>query len=297
MMLSGAGTERRLKTFVVEFDGGGPPRGRGAGVEWDIRPTGLDGVSSVSRRGAGAGACELVLDQRAGRFCMAHTAAADGEAGDAVSLLARTTGLGRSWVCPAVLGRMAGAGGASAARGTIRLSREDAAGRAEADVRCDGTVTHVDGASVGAHLQIAGEVRDAYAQMCKSAERFRLGAVDTPDGPRFDTRPIDMAPSREIPSVPEFIDSVLDGSPPLLMSGAKIHVEGDQYCSPTVDLESGASMGIDVAPRLISVGLHHGSTASGVLRLLACLQLQHDHALTCEQVTAGVCGAWAHAPS
>lgn len=221
---------------------------------------------------------------------MAHTAAADGEAGDAVSLLARTTGLGRSWVCPSVLGRLAGAGHSAGSCGTVRLSREDAAGRAEADVSCDGTVAHAGGVSAGAHLRIAGEVRDAYAQMCENAEMFRLGAADTPDGPRFDLRPIDMVPSREIRSVPGFIDGVLDGSPPLLMSGSRIH-EGNQYCSPTVDLESGVSLGIDVAPGLISVGLHRGSPAGGVLRLLACLQLRHDRALTCEQVTAGACCA------
>lgn len=184
MMLRGAGTARRLKTFIVNLDGPALRR-RGGGAEWDVRPTGLDGVTSVSRRGAGS--CELVLDRRRGRFCVAHTASADGEAGEAVSLLARTTRLSRAWVCPSVLGRLAGAAGnGDAARGSVRVSREDRGGAADADVRCDGAVVHAGGESLGAHLRIAGEVRDAYARMCENAERFRLGPVDTPDGQRID---------------------------------------------------------------------------------------------------------------
>ena len=291
MMLDGTGTERRLKTFIVDLDGDGPPRGRG-GVEWDVLPAGIAGVSYVSRRGAGAGACELVLDRRRGRFCMAHTSAADGNAGDTVSLLARTTGLGRAWVCPAVLGMLAGAAGnGTASGGTIRMSRGDSAGHAEADVRCDGVVMHAGGGSVGAHLEIAGEVRDAYARMCENAERFRLGAMDTPDGRRIGLRPIDMAFSRKIEDVSGLIDRVFDGKPPLMMRGNKIHIAGDQYHVPTANMEEMHHMGIDVTPRFLSVGIQHGCSAGGVLRLLAHLQLHHDRALTCEQVTAGVCGA------
>lgn len=291
LMLDGARTERRLKTFIVELDGACRPRGRD-GVEWEVCPTGLDGVSSVSRRGAGAPACELVLDQRQGRFCMAHTAAADGEACDTVSLLARATGMSRAWVCPEVLERLAGEkGNGATVPGSVHVKREDAMGHSEAVVSCNGEITHAHGGSVGAHLQIAREVREAYALMCENAERLRLGAADTPDGPQIDLQTIDMTFSQEIDDVSGLIDKMFDGKPPLMMRGNKIHVEGDQYHVPAANMEEMHYMGIDISPRFLSVGLHHGCPASGVLRLLACLQLHYDRMLTCNQVTAGVCGA------
>lgn len=117
MVPGGGGTGRRLEAFMVDLDGPALPRG---GAEWDVRATGLDGASHAPRRGAGAGACELP-DRRRGRPCMAHTAAPDGDAGETVSLLARVTGLSRSWICPSVLGCLAGAAGNGAA---ARLSRE-----------------------------------------------------------------------------------------------------------------------------------------------------------------------------
>jgi len=287
MLLGGSGTTRRLKTFIVDLDGAALSRGSG-GAEWDVSATGLDGVSSVSRRGAGAGACELVLDRRRGRFCMAHTAAPDAEAGETVSLLARTTRLSRAWICPAALGGLAGAAGVGAA---ARLSREGRSGSSDADVRCDGAVMHAGGGSLRAHLQIAGEVRDVYARMCENAERYRLGPVDMPDGQRIDLRPIDMKFSRDVADVSGLIDRVFDGKPPLMMRGNKMHVKGDQYHVPTANMTEMQYMGIDISPRLLSVGIQHGNPASGVLRLLAYMQLHHDHALACEQVTEGVCCA------
>lgn len=295
MMLDGAGTPRRLKTFVAELDGQeNPVSGRG-GIWWDSRPAGTDGVSIVTcHDSAGAlPACEMVLDRRPGRFCLVHTAEEDAVAGSVVSALARTTRLNRAWVCPSVMEGIAGGRGGHGRNGswTARMRQEDGDGHAVADVRCDGTLAHAGGESVSAHLRMAGNVLAASARMCTNAERFRIGASDTPAGTRFDLTPIEIRLSRSIDDVPKFVHSVLDGEPPLLMMGKAVTVEGGQYSVPTMDIECSHHMGMDISPDLVRVGLHHGCSGSGVLRLLACLQLSHDPALRCEQVTSGVCGA------
>jgi len=230
----------------------------------------------------------MLLDRRSGRFCLVHTADDDDIANVAVSLLARTTQLNRAWVCPGALGELAATGreNGDAARGTVRMLREDGGGHAESDVSCNGTIAHVGGESVGAHLQTARDLCDTFARMCTNAERHRIGSFNTPNGPHIDLRPIDISLSRKIYDVPGFIDRVFDGRPPLHMRGGKIRVSKHQYHVPTVDMEGAFHMGLDVTPSILHVGLHHGCSGSGVLRLLAHLQLCHDPALTCEQVTS-----------
>lgn len=295
LLLDGAGTPRRLKTFIVEIAGVADPKSRHPGVMWKIRPSGLDGVSHVTCHDSGRRVpeCELLLDRRSGRFCLIHTAEEDDIANAAVSLLARTTQLNRAWVCPGVLGELAGTRreSGSTARGTVRMLSEDGCGHAVADVGCDGTITHVGGESVGAHLLTARSVCRTFARMCSNAERYRIGSFNTPNGPNIDLMPIDVTLSRTIEDVPGFIDRVFDGHPPLHMRGGKIRVSEDQYHVPTVDMEGAIHMGLDVTPSILHVGLRHGCSGSGVLRLLACLQLRHDPTLTCDQVTSGACRA------
>lgn len=295
LMLDGAGTSRRLKTFIVEIAGAADPKSRYPDIMWKVRPSGLDGVSHVTCHGAGRRepGCELLLDRRSGRFCLIHTAGEDDAANEAVSLLARTTQLNRAWVCPGVLGKLAetGRGNGGATRGTVRMLRQDGRGHAEDDVGCNGTIAHVGGESVGAHLLTARSLCGTFARMCANAERYRIGSFNTPNGPHIDLAPIDITLSRKIEDMPGFIDGVFDGQPPLHMRGGKIRVSEDQYHVPTVDMEGAIHMGLDVTPSILHVGLRHGCSGSGVLRLLAHLQLRHDPALTCDQVTSGACRA------
>lgn len=100
-----------------------------------------------------------------------------------------------------------------------------------------------------------------------------------------------MTFSRKIADVSGLIDKALDGRPPLMMQSNKIRVKENQYHVPTADMEGLHYMGIDISSRFLSVGIQHRTPASGVLRLLAYLQLHHDPALACKQVTEGVCGA------
>jgi len=171
------------------------------------------------------------------------------------------------------------------------MRAEDGDGRAEADVGHDGTVAHAGGGSVGAHLRIAGAALAASARMCANAEKYQLGAVETPGGTRFDLRGIDIRLSRRIDDVPGFVGRVLDGAPPLFMEGNASHAERDHYSVSVADLECAQYTGMSMAPKFIGVGLKRGLSGSGVLRLLSWLQLHHDPMLRCEQVTAGACGA------
>jgi len=295
MVLGGEGTPRRLKTFIVELDGPENPVSNSGGIWWDSRPSGTDGVSIVTCHDFAGGlpACEVLLDRRPGRFCLAHMAEEDGAAGDVISAMARTTQVNRAWVCPSVLRGLAGVrgGNGDAQGGLVKMRRADGDGQATTEVGCDGTVTHAGGRSVGAHLRMAGDVLAASARMCANAERFRIGAVDACDGVRFGLAPIVVRLSRRISDVGEFVRKTLDGAPPLLMRGSAIRVEGDQYSVPTMDIECGHYMGMDITPEAVHVGLHRGCSGCGVLRLLACLQMRHDPALVCDQVTAGACSA------
>jgi len=295
MMLAGAGGPRRLKTFTVEVRGAGSLESTHEDVTWHARPTGLDGVTALtcSDDREGLPDCEIILDRRPGRFCLAHVAEEDAVAKKMIMVLAYTTRLNRAYVCPSALAGLAGARGGNGRglAGTARMRAEDGDGRAEADVGHDGTVAHAGGGSVGAHLRIAGAALAASARMCANAERFQIGAVETPKGTRFDMRPIDIRLSRKIHDVPKFVHTALDGAPPLFMEGNASHAEHDQYSVSVADLECAQYMGMDMTPGLIHVGIGRGLTGSGVLRLLSWLQLHHDPMLRCEQVTAGACGA------
>ena len=295
LMLDGAGTPRRLKTFTVEVSGPGDLASSHEDVAWRTRPAGQDGVSILTCVDAREGLpdCEIILDRRPGRFCLAHVAEEDAVAKKMIAVLAYTTRLSRAWVCPSVLEELAGGRGGNGRglAGTVRMASEAGGGRAEADVGHDGTVAHAGGESVGAHLRIAGDVLAASAKMCANAERFRIGAVDTPRGTRFDMKPIDIQLSRRIDDVPAFVSRVLDGGPPLFMDGNAAHAEHDQYSVAVADLECAQYMGMDMTPGLIHVGIRLGYSGSGVLRLLSWLQLHHDPMLRCEQVMAGACGA------
>lgn len=272
-----------LVTFVVNLEGATALVGRHAGVSWDTRPTGVDGVDVVACRDSSERVppCEMYLDRRAGRFGMAHMADGGGTAGAAIGLLARTTQLSRAWVCPSVL---AGLARGDATGGRVRIAR----GGAESTVRCDGALLPDADMDVKDHLQIAGEVMAAHSRMCANAEAMRLGLSGADDGPRFGGRTIGLVPSKGIDDVPGFIDGVLDGSPPLLMLGARTRIGDCHYRAPTADLENGMVLGISVSRARIGVGLHPGCSGSGVLRLLACLQMLHDPCLACPDVTAGV---------
>jgi len=293
LMLDGAGTPRRLKTFTVEVSDESLPKSRYKSIRWASRPTGIDGVSVIichDLKGE-LPECELVLDRRPGRFCLVHTAEEDAVAEKAVATMAYTTQVNRAWVCPSVLGELGGRrarGNGNDKLGTVRMKRD---GAASADVRCDGMVAHAGGESVEAHLRIAGDVLAASTRMCANAERFLIGTVDTPGGTRFDINPIDIELMRKIEDVPGFISSTLDGTLPLLMEGSAVKTEGGQFHAPTVDLECAHYFGMDISPGLIHVGIQHGCSGSGVLRLLSWLQLHHDPMLRCEQVMAGACGA------
>lgn len=295
MMLDGAGTPRRLKTFTVELRGAGGLESRHEDVTWHSRPTGLDGVSALTCSDARENLpdCEIILDRRPGRFCLAHMAEEDAVAKKMIMVLAYTTRLNRAWVCPSVLAGLAGGRSENGRglEGAVRMRAEADDGRAEADVGHDGTVAHAGGESVGAHLRIARDALAASARMCANAERFQLGAVDTPKGTRFDLRGIDIWLSRKIDDVPGFVSRVFDGAPPLFMEGSAIWAERNHYSVPVADIECAQYTGMSMSPEFISVGLKRGLSGSGVLRLLSWLQLHHDPSLRCEQVTAGACGA------
>lgn len=293
MIRAGAGGASGLATFIVNLEGSAAPASRHAGVSWDARPTGVDGVDVVDvvacRDSAGrVPPCEMYLDRRGGRFGMAHMAAGGGTADAAMALMARTTQLSRAWVCPSVLAGIAG-GGADATGGRVRVAR--GARGAASTVRCDGALIPDVGMGVEDHLRLAGEVMDVHSRMCANAEALRLGFADAAGGARFGGRTIGLTPSSRIEDVPGFIDDVLDGSPPLLMLGGKTRIGDDHYRAPTADLENGTVMGVSVSPTRIGVGLHPGCSGSGVLRLLACVQMRRDPGIACRDVTAGVpCG-------
>lgn len=109
-------------------------------------------------------------------------------------------------------------------------------------------------------------------------------------GPRLVGRAIRLLLSREIGDVPGFVAGVLDGSPPLRMFGGARRVGEKSYMVPLSDLENGIYMGSTFHPGRIGVTLHPRSSATGLLRLIAHLQLRHDPLLACPQVTAGVPG-------
>jgi len=287
MMRAGAGGASGLATFIVNLEGATAPISRNLGVSWDTRPTGMDGVAVVACRDSSKRVppCEMYLDKRAGRFGIVHMAVEGDTADAAMGLLARTTQLSRAWVCPSVLAGIAG--GVNPTDGRVRVAR----GGSGSTVRCDGAMLPDGDMDVKDHLQIASEVMVAHSRMCANAEAMRLGFSDTADGTRFGGRTIGLVPSKSIDDVPGFIDGILDGSPPLLMLGARTRIGDCHYRAPTADLENGMVLGISVSPTRIGVGLHPGCSGSGVLRLLACVQMRYDPGLTCRDVTAGVsCG-------
>jgi len=291
IMREGATTGRGLRTFVLNLEDMAPLASRRKGVSWESRPSGLEGVEIVSCRDSGGevSECELYLDRRAGRFGLAHMVEAGPVTDAAVDLLARTTQASRAWVFPSVIGGMAERrpGG----DGSAAITRSARDGDATATVRCDGTLLSAGGEAIRAHLRLADEVRAAHARMCSNAEELRLGFVGARGGPHLVGRAIRLLLSREIGDVPGFVAGVLDGRPPLRMFGGARRAGEKSYMVPLSDLENGIYMGSTFHPDRIGVTLHLHSSATGLLRLIAHMQLRHDPLLACPQVTAGVpCG-------
>lgn len=290
IMRGGAATGRGLRTFILNLEGMAPLASRRRGVSWESRPSGLEGVEIVSCRDSTGGVpeCEMYLDRRAGRFGLAHMGEAGAVADAAVDLLARTTQASRAWVCPSVIGGMAGRPPDGVGSAPVTRSARD--GDATAAVRCDGALLSGGGEAIRAHLRIADEVRAAHARMCSNAEELRLGLADTLGGQDLVGRAIRLLLSREIADVPGFVAGVLDGRPPLRMFGGARRAGERGYMVPLSDLENGIYMGSTFHPGRIGVTLHLGSSATGLLRLIAHMQLRHDPLLACPQVTAGVPG-------
>lgn len=293
IMRGGAAAGRGLRTFVLNLEDMAPLASRRAGVSWGSRPSGLEGVEIVSCRDSDGGVpeCEMYLDRRAGRFGLAHMGEDGAVADAAVDLLARTTQASRAWVCPSVMDGLAGRDPNGTRGGTVRITRSARDGDATAAARCDGALLSTGGESVRAHLRIADEVRAAHARMCSNAEELRLGFVDANGGPHLAGRAIRLLLSREIADVPGFVAKALDGSPPLRMFGGAKRAGERSYTVPLSDLENGIYMGSTFHPGRIGVTLHPSSSATGLLRLIAHMQLHHDPLLACPQVTTGVpCG-------
>lgn len=291
IMREGAAAGRGLRTFVLNLEGTAPLASRRAGVSWKSRPAGLDGVEIVSCRDSSGRVpeCEMYLDRRAGRFGLAHMGEAGAVADAAIDLLARTTQVSRAWVCPRVIDGMTERRPNVHGPATIRRSARD--GDATAVVRCDGALLSMGGEAIRAHLRLADEVRSAHSLMCTNAEELRVGFADTPQGIHLVGNAIRLVLSREIADVPGFVDGVLDGSPPLRMfGGCKKAGGGRSYMVPLSDLENGIYMGSTFHPGRVSVTLHPRSSATGLLRLIAHMQLYHDPLLDCPQVTTGVPG-------
>jgi len=185
LMGNGAAAGRGLRTFVLNLEGTSPPASRRAGIAWESRPTGLDGVEIISCRAPRSGApeCDMYLDRRAGRFALAHVGDAGEVADAAVDLLARTTQVSRSWVGPRIIEGLAGGRAGSAGAGSMTVRRTARDGDAAAAVRCDGALVSEGGEAIRAHLRLADELRAAHARMCANAEELRLGFTDTPRGP------------------------------------------------------------------------------------------------------------------
>ncbi|MDD9813907.1 MAG: hypothetical protein OXU37_06545 [Thaumarchaeota archaeon] len=291
IMRHGAAAGRGLRTFVLNLEDMAPLTSRRAGVSWESRPAGLDGVEIVSCRDSSGRVpeCEMYLDRRAGRFGLAHMGEAGAVADAAIDLLARTTQASRAWVCPSVMDGLARRRPDGA--GQVAISRSARDGNTTAVVRCDGALLSRGGEAIRAHLRLADEVRAAYSLMCSNAEEMRLGFADTPQGHHLVGSAIRLVLSREISDVPGFVDGVLDGSPPLRMfGGCKKAGGGRSYMVPLSDLENGIYMGSTFHPGRVSVTLHPRSSATGLLRLIAHMQLCHDPLLDCPQVTTGVPG-------
>jgi len=280
MMLEGS-----LRTYIMDMAGGGLPRSRYPGAKCGVRSAGTGGAHILEC--GGAPPREFYLDLRAGRFCMLHT---DGEAGadEAVRLVASTTRLRRACVGPGMLEAISGGAAAGrngsrrAARGSIRVERAAADGGASANVRWDGAILSTGGTSIRAHLGIAGEVRDAYAQMCGNIEGIR-GRIPVKRGgtTHHVGRVIGFEPSRPIKDIPGLASEVFTGKPPLSMGGSCLKIGDGHYAITVADRENAECLHINVSPHAFRVGISSEWAGATVLRLFGHMQLYHDPGLAC----------------
>ncbi len=164
----------------------------------------------------------------------------------------------------------------SLATSVIRVKRGDKQDFVYDELAYDGRFSARGGSSIDAYTSLIEITTKKYRNLIESIERNSLGIKDVEGRTLIEGRAFDFNFDREILSIPQFLDVLLNCKQPFRIWGLKNKLVNNVYQVFGVDLHTGDSIDMEITPYLLRVYLPANSCGNTILRLFTNLQHYYD---------------------